>query len=126
MKMMNCAVEQPGLDGDLGRPSHRTRKERNLSDSGKSEEKDRLISSLISRLMVTKDDNKWKCFIKPDRNYKAGISVLVRPSSAIRKERRAPPPTSPLKGETPESEREIKSGYEEENPPLCRGENRRC
>ena len=90
--MMNCAVEQPGLDGDLGRPSPRTRKERNLSDSGKSEEKDRLISSLISRLMVTKDDNKWKCFIKPDRNYKAGSSDLVRPSSAIRKERRPPPP----------------------------------
>ena len=57
VKMMNCDVEQPGLDGDLGRPSHRTRKERNLSDSEKSEEKDRLISSLISRLMVTKDDN---------------------------------------------------------------------
>ena len=37
MKMMNCAVEQPGLDGDLGRPSHRTRKGRYLSDSDENE-----------------------------------------------------------------------------------------
>ena len=36
---------------------------------------------------MTKEDNKWKCFVKPDRNYKAGSGDLVRSFSRIRKER---------------------------------------
>ena len=75
---MSRAVKQSGRGGDLVRPSPRTRKEINLGDSGKGEEKDRLISSLISRLMVTKEDNMWNCFVKPDRNYKSGSGDLVR------------------------------------------------
>ena len=86
MKMKNCVVKQSGLDGDLGRPSHRKKNQRNPSGSDENEKKDILMSNLISRFMVTRNDDNWNLCIRPACSNKAGRSDLVRPSPTIREE----------------------------------------
>ena len=71
MKMKNRIIKQPDLNGDLGRLSYRTKKERNLSNLEENEKKSVLMSSLISRLMVTKNQDNRNLRIRPVCSNKA-------------------------------------------------------